>query len=105
MNDEIADRGSPRWCFVLYKAGNKETMVRAESTLRRLCERFVKDQYEIIVKDVFNDDIELPPDLLVVPTVIRVAPPPQRRVVGDFSQADKAAEWLGLSNVDLVDGL
>lgn len=104
MTEETTGHAAAPWCFILYKAGNKETMVRAEATLRRICERYVKNRYKILVKDVRDTDTELPPDLLVVPTVVRVTPPPERRVVGDFSQVEKAAEWLGLTNAEEVEG-
>lgn len=43
----------------------------------------------------------LPCDILAVPTVVRVTPKPERRVVGDLSLNDKAAEWLGLTEAKL----
>ncbi len=94
---------SKHWFFVLYKAGDKPAMIRAESTLRRLCNHYLKDNYDLLVVDVLENNSDLPPDVLAIPTVIRIAPQPERRVVGDLSQAAKAAEWLGLTEAELSD--
>jgi len=53
------------------------------------------------VVDVLEAGAELPPDVLALPMVVRAAPLPERRVIGDLSQAVKAAEWLGLTAVEL----
>lgn len=106
MRDADSRDGSePRWHFVLYKAGDKPTMKRAERGLRRLCEHYLKDNYSLVIIDVLNDNVEVPPDILAVPTAIRTSPGPERRIIGDLSQVSKAAEWLGLSEAGLNDDL
>lgn len=98
-------RAKARWKFALYKAGRKEVMLRAESTLRRLCDQHLPGRYEIVVVDVFEDPDSLPQDVLAVPTVVRLFPKPERRVVGDLSQSTEAAEWLGLTEAEMIDEL
>lgn len=92
----------PEFRFVLYKAGDTPVMVRAEQNLRRLCERYLAGDFGLEVVDILTADAP-PLDVLAVPTVIRLSPPPEQRVIGDLSQAARAAEGLGLTDLDLID--
>lgn len=90
--------GRDCWRLTLYTAGRSPTTERAEAALRRLCERYVPGRYEIEVVDIIAAGDSAPLDILAVPTVVRTSPAPERRVVGDLSQGDRAASSLGLSN-------
>lgn len=87
---------SDRWELELYTAGSSPTSRKAEAALRNLCDRFIPGRYKIKVIDL----LAVPPtealDILAVPTVVRIWPQPERRVIGDLSQTRKAAEGLGL---------
>ncbi len=95
--------GRDPWRFILYIAGEKPIMQHAESSLRRLCNEHLEGRHVIEVVDLFDLEADVPPDVLAVPTVIRVVPKPERRVVGDLSETAKAAEWLGLTEASLLD--
>ena len=92
------------WRFVLYIAGDRPVMRSAEATLRRLCERFLGTGYTIEIVDVLHPTAEVPSDILAVPVTVRTSPAPECRVVGDLSSARKAAEFLGLTEAELLDG-
>jgi len=99
-----ADEGQPtRWRFVLYKAGDRKVMRRAEATLREIGDRYLDGEYDLEVIDVLDPDAEFPPDVLALPTTIRVQPTPERRLVGDMSQVRSAAERLGLTDEERND--
>ena len=84
------------WKLILYKSERSLTSRQAESTLRNICEKYLHGRYTLDVIDI-NDDIELvPPDILVVPTVIRKFPYPERRVIGNLSESERAFAGLGL---------
>ncbi len=104
MHAEKPTEPAARWSFVLYKAGDKPAMQRAEAGLRRLCDRYLEGRYTLEVVDVMDAAAEIPPDVLAVPLVVRKAPPPERRVIGDLSQMAKAAQGLGLTEADFIAG-
>lgn len=97
MTDGPAD---DRWRFILYVAGNEPSMARAEVGLRHLCRRLLPDGYHIEVVDVGRTPERLPPEVLALPTAVRTHPGPERRVVGDLSRGDDAADGLGFHEVD-----
>lgn len=43
--------------------------------------------------------VELPGSLLAVPTIIRLSPLPERRVIGNLSSYQRALEGLGLHQI------
>ena len=84
------------WSPTLHVAGRSKLSKRAEVALRRLCEHYVPERFTIDVVDIIAAGESAPLDIMVVPTVVRTSPGPERRVVGDLSQMAVAAAGLGL---------
>ena len=85
------------YSYRIYVAGNRPQSSRAVANLRALCEASVCDDYELEVVDVFHqpDRAEVA-RVMVTPTVIKLAPLPRRRVIGDLSDGRAAAAALDL---------
>lgn len=85
------------YSYRIYVAGNRPESRRAVTNLRALCEASVCGDYELEVVDVFHqpDRAEVA-RVMVTPTVIKLAPLPRRRVLGDLSDDRAAAAALGL---------
>ncbi|MFE0255087.1 circadian clock KaiB family protein [Streptomyces sp. NPDC059010] len=96
-DDSQSRRGPTAYSFMLFVAGATERSDAARSNLRTLCESRLVDCYELTVIDVMQQP-ELAEEnrILATPTVIRLSPPPQRRVIGDLSDQGRAALALGL---------
>lgn len=87
-----------RYAFRLYVAGQSERSHTAETNLRGLCESFLPGRYELEVIDAGQQPgLAEEQRILATPTVLRLAPPPQLRVIGDLSDHRRAAYALGLS--------
>ena len=72
--------------FKLYVAGRTTRSQRAVANLRRLAETEFAGRCEYLVIDVMEDPQAAEEDrILTTPTLIKVAPAPQRRVTGDLS--------------------
>lgn len=95
MTDVSAE---PSHRFTLYVTGRTQRSERASVNLRELCDdRLPAGSYEIEVIDVLDDPSRAEADrVIATPTVIRNAPLPRRRVIGDLSIADQAAHALDL---------
>ena len=80
-----------------------ELSVAAETRLRSLCETRLPGGYQLEVIDV-SEHPELADEdqIVVIPTVVRLAPIPQRRVMGDLSDDVRTAAALGLPDPDQV---
>jgi circadian clock protein KaiB len=87
--------------FQIYVVGGTARARRAVGNLRGLCEIHAGDDFEIEVIDVLTrPDRAEEERILATPTVIKLAPLPRRRVVGDLSEADLAAIALDLADPD-----
>jgi circadian clock protein KaiB len=94
---------SPAFSFRLYVAGQTERSHAALANLRILCESRLSSHYEVEIIDATErPDLAEDERILATPTVVRLAPLPQRRVIGDLSDHDRAAAALGLSDSDEV---
>jgi circadian clock protein KaiB len=96
QNAEVASVDGEIWEFILYKAGDSPSSKKAETLLRKLCDRYLLERYHLKVVDIGDPSAILPPDILAAPTVVRTFPQPERRVIGDLSATEKAVEGLGL---------
>jgi circadian clock protein KaiB len=82
----------------LYVSGHVDTGGRAASHVRRICEEVFGDAVDML--DVI--DVRAHPELaeqdkiLATPTLVRKAPPPPRRVIGDFSDTERVLSALGI---------
>ena len=78
-------------------AGQTERSQAAEANLRVLCESRLPGSYELEVIDATEQPgLAEEQRILATPTVLRLTPLPQRRVIGDLSDHQRAAYALGL---------
>jgi circadian clock protein KaiB len=85
------------YSFRLYVAGRTARSRAAESHLRHVCEANVPGRYVIEVIDAAErPGLAEDARVLATPTVVRLRPRPQQRIVGDLSDHDRAAVALGL---------
>lgn len=88
-----------RFAFQIYVAGGTARARRAVGNLRELCQAHAGEDFELEVIDVLrHPDRAEEERILATPTVIKLAPPPRRRVVGDLSEAGLAAIALDLAD-------
>jgi circadian clock protein KaiB len=84
--------------LVLYVAGDTPRSRSARATIAWLANGGVAERVEATVVDVAEDPGRAETDrVLLTPTLLRQAPGPARRVVGDLGDRARVAEALGLS--------
>jgi circadian clock protein KaiB len=84
--------------LVLYVAGDTPRSRSARATVAWLADGGVGERVEATVIDVAEDPERAESDrVLLTPTLLRQAPGPARRVVGDLGDRARVAEALGLS--------
>jgi circadian clock protein KaiB len=85
----------PRYVLRLYVTGQTPRSVQSVENLRRLCEKYLKGQYDLEVVDIYQQPaLAAEGQIIAAPTLIKTMPLPLRRLVGDFS--DKERVVLGL---------
>jgi circadian clock protein KaiB len=73
------------YTFLLYITGRRQKTLALIETLKGfLTERF-KDQYSLEIIDVLEDPRRADDDMiLATPTLVKSAPPPIRKIIGDL---------------------
>jgi len=78
------------WELRLYVTGRSPMSVRALANLERACDHWLPGRYHIEVIDLLENPRRVAEDrILAVPTLVRMRPPPIRRIVGDLSDAER----------------
>ena len=72
----------------LYVTGQTGRSEVAVASMREMCERVLEGECELIIIDVLKEPI------LATPTLVKVAPPPPCRVIGDLSAIPKVRARL-----------
>ena len=81
--------------FRLYIAGNSPGSVNTASNLRKIFQREFQDRFTLEVIDIFErPESAIEDDVMVIPTLVKFAPAPTRRVIGDFIEREKVLKGL-----------
>lgn len=81
----------------LYVTGQTQRSLRAEFNLRRICEKYLGEDYELTLIDVeARPDLAEAESIFATPLTLRVAPLPSSRVIGDLSDSDSVLTALGI---------
>jgi circadian clock protein KaiB len=88
-------RPAIRYILRLYVTGQTPRSLRSIENLRKLCEKYLKGQFDLEVIDIYQQPaLAAEGQIIAAPTLIKTMPLPLRRLVGDFS--DQARVVLGL---------
>ncbi|MGV3663872.1 MAG: circadian clock KaiB family protein [Prosthecobacter sp.] len=91
----------PAHVFRLYVAGDAPNSALAAENLRALCQAHLPHAHVIDVVDVTQDPRRAQGDaVLVTPTLIRLSPGPECRIVGNLSDSQAVRQALGLGLVE-----
>jgi circadian clock protein KaiB len=88
----------PEYKLTLFITGGSPNSVRAINNLKSICELHLAGRYELTLIDVYrNPEIATREQIIALPTLIKSAPGPVRRLVGDMSDTQKVLRGLGIS--------
>jgi len=81
----------------LFVSGLTPRSQRAIDNLKDLCEQHLAGRYRIEVIDLYKSpSLAHDEQIVATPTLLRVRPGPQRRVIGDLSQVDRVLHGLDI---------
>jgi circadian clock protein KaiB len=87
------------WHLRLYVAGRSPKSLNASANLDRLCQQHLAGRYEIETIDlVDHPDRARADDILAIPTLVRRAPEPCRKIIGDLSDTGRVLVGLQLAS-------
>lgn len=83
--------------FRLYVAGDALNSAQARANLTALCRVHLAGRYQIEIVDVFKEPKRALADaIFMTPTLVKLAPLPERILVGTLSQTQTVLQALGL---------
>jgi circadian clock protein KaiB len=96
ISDDTIDE--PVYILRLFVTGASPVSVRAINNLQKILEQHLKNRYELDIIDVHQQPLLVQSDdVTAVPMLIKCAPGPKRRLVGDMSDTARVLHGLGLS--------
>jgi circadian clock protein KaiB len=86
-----------KYVLRLYVSGSTLKSTLAVENIKRICEQYLKNRYDLKVIDIYQQpNLARDEQIVAVPTLIKRLPPPLRRLVGDMSNLKKVLFGLDL---------
>ncbi|MGD0680186.1 MAG: circadian clock KaiB family protein [Polyangiaceae bacterium] len=93
----IKTDGQPEYLLRLFVSGLAPRSQRAIDNLRNLCERYLAGHHRIEVVDLYQSPgLARDEQIIATPTLVKVQPLPERRVIGDLSQPERVLHGLDI---------
>lgn len=83
----------------LFVTGASPNSVKAITNLKRICDNYLKDNYELEIIDVYKQPILAEQtQLIALPMLLKIQPGHSKKLIGDMSDEQKVLEGLGIIN-------
>jgi circadian clock protein KaiB len=80
----------------LFIIGASPNSTRAVANVKKICETYLKDNYELDIIDIHQQPLVAEMEqVIALPLLIKNSPTPQRRLIGDMSNTTKVLSGLG----------
>ena len=91
------DTEGKKYVLRLFVTGILPNSVRAIENINKICERYLKDMYELEIIDIYQQpDLAFTEDIIAVPLLIKKSPLPEVRLIGDLSNTKTVLKGLQL---------
>jgi circadian clock protein KaiB len=85
-----ADLTPQAWRLRLYVSGESPKSLVAYANLKKLCETHLAGRYQIEIVDLLeHPTLARDEEIVAVPTLVRLAPTPIRKIIGDLSDTEE----------------
>lgn len=86
-----------RYILRLYVTGSSHRSLQAVYNLKKICEEYLPDDYDLEVIDIYKDPgAAREEQIIAAPTLVKKLPRPLRKFVGDMSNTQKILIGLDL---------
>ena len=86
-----------RYLLRLYVTGTTANSIRAIANLQKICEEHLLNGYDLEVIDLYQQPHLASGDgIVAVPTLVKRAPQPLKRIIGDMSDTERVLHGLNL---------
>ncbi len=92
------DDNNTEYVLRLFITGATPNSVRAVANIKEICDIHLPGRYRLEIIDVYQQrDLAQKEQLVALPLLIKTYPLPERRLIGDLSDAGKVLLALGLT--------
>ena len=93
----LAEAGRENYLLRLYVSGVTPRSTETLARIKAVCEEHLAGRYELEVIDIRQQpDLARESQIVVTPTLIKVLPPPLRRLVGDLLETEEVLRGLNI---------
>lgn len=102
MTEEIKESepgadDNQQYLLQLFITGASPNSMRAVTNLKDICETHLKGRYVLEVIDVYQQgSLAIEEQVIAMPMLVKKAPLPQRKLIGDMTDTQKVLKGLGL---------
>ena len=99
FEEALKERALKRAKYILrlYVTGSTGRSLRAVHNLKKLCEEYLSDDYDLEVIDIYKDpEAAREAQIIAAPTLVKKLPQPIRKFVGDLSNTQKILVGLDI---------
>lgn len=90
--------GPDAYVLRLFVAGTTTRSQNAITNVRRICDQHLAGRFDLEVIDVYTHPVETREfQIVATPTLVKVAPEPLRRIVGDLSNRQRVMAGLNIA--------
>ncbi len=92
---------NPVYKFRLFVAGDASNSTQARANLTALCEAHLRGRHVIEIVDVLKHPERAHAEgVFMTPSLVKLSPPPVRRIIGTLQQVQTVLLALGLTGTD-----
>lgn len=96
----LRPRKPSRYVLRLYVSGMTQRSMEAAANIRAICARYLHGRAQLEIVDIYENASRAVQDqIIAVPTLLRLAPAPVHRLVGNLADTAKVLAGLGLPQV------
>jgi circadian clock protein KaiB len=98
--EDSSDGSGTTHKFTLFVSGMSVKSGHAIENLRKICDTYFADNYEVEIIDISRDKEQaVIHQIVAIPTLIRTGPEPRRIILGDLSDTDKVLKILNIREI------
>ncbi len=97
MDDSSDGSSTTKHQFMLFVSGMSVKSGHAIENLRKICDQYLKDNYELEIIDISRDTEQaVIHQIVAIPTLMKTNPEPRRIILGNLSDKEKVLRILNI---------
>ena len=96
-NRKSSSQTGKKYLLRLFITGSSPRSIRAVSNLTGICSKYMDGDYELQIVDIYEKPgLAREDQVIAIPTLIRILPAPEKRIIGDLTHTEEVMAGLGL---------